>query len=162
MPGPAAAVVHADSPPSASYAEWSVAPALRGSVACVWAAQLGAQGERHVQRVIPDGCIDLVFSDGELTIAGPDTESFELQVVPNRSFAGLRFRAGCAPAVLRVAASELLDQHIDARELLGTRAGELSERLASARSPRTATALFEQIVANWVRRATPTDALVAR
>jgi hypothetical protein len=78
-------VSRADTSPAASYTEWPVAPNLRERMACVWAAQLGAMGERHVERVIPDGCIDLVFSNGELVIAGPDTVSVELEVMPRRA-----------------------------------------------------------------------------
>lgn len=137
-------------------------PALREQLACAWAAQFGAHGERHVQRVIPDGCIDLLFSDGELIIAGPDTESVELPVVPNRSFVGLRFRAGQAPAVLGVPASELLDQRISARELLGSRISALSDGLAATATPRAAASLLEQTVADWFRERTPADKLVAR
>jgi len=153
---------HAEPPSAASYAEWSVAPTLRESVACVWAARIGAAGERHVQRVIPDGCIDLVFCEGELLIAGPDTESVELEVVPNRSYVGLRFRAGHAPAVLGMPASELLDQRISASEVLGARAFALSERLSSASSLRAAAAGLEQTVTRWLHDAAPSDALVAR
>jgi AraC-like DNA-binding protein len=152
----------ADAPPSASYAEWSVAPALRESLACVWTAQIGAHGERHAQRIIPDGCMDLVFCENELTIAGPDTESLELEIVPNRSFVGLRFRAGRAPAVLGVPASELRDQRINAVDVLGARASALSDRLASAPSLRSATAVLESTVGDWLVNATPSDTLVAR
>ena len=159
---PANAFTHAEPPSAASYDEWSVAPALRESVACVWAAQIGAAGERHVQRVIPDGCIDLVFCEGELIVAGPDTESVELEVAPNRSFVGLRFRAGGAPAVLGMPASELLDQRIDASEMLGARAHALSERLASATSLRVAAAVLEETVTRWLHDAEPSDALVGR
>lgn len=148
--------------PSASYAEWSVAPTLSESAACVWAAQIGEHGERHAQRIIPDGCIDLVFCENELVIAGPDTESVELEIVPNRSFVGLRFRAGRAPAVLGVPASELIDRRIFASEVLGARASELSDRLASTSSARAAAAVFEKTVHGWLHDAQPSDALVAR
>lgn len=159
---PAEAVTHTDTPPAASYAEWAVSPALGESVACVWAAQIAADGERHTQRIIPDGCIDLVFSEGELVIAGPDTESVELEIVPNRSFVGLRFHAGCAPAVLGVPASELLDRRIVASEVLGARAAALSERLASASTQRGAALIFEKTVGGWLHDASEPDALVAR
>jgi len=157
----AEALAHADVPNAAAYAEWSVAPELRDVVACVWAAQIGALGERHAQRIIPDGCIDLVFYDNELTIAGPDTRSVELEVVPHRSFVGLRFHAGCAPAILGVSASELRDRRINAADVLGTRARELRERVASASSLRAATTILEQSVTAWHRTATPRDTLVA-
>src|SRR4051812_29343680 len=122
---PARAAALADAAPTASYTEWSVTPALRQRLACVWAARLGVHGEGHVQRIIPDGCIDLLFSEGELIIAGPDSQSVTLEPAPNRTIVGLRFCAGQAPAVLRVPASALLDQRIDAREVLGARASEL-------------------------------------
>src|SRR5206468_1818454 len=115
---------------AASYTEWAVSLALRERLACVWSAQLGAQGERHVQRIIPDGCIDLLFTEGELIIAGPDTQSVELEVVPNRSFVGLRFHAGQAPAVLHVPASELRDLRLSAQEVLGARCSKLSDALS--------------------------------
>jgi len=159
---PAAALAEQESPLGASYTEWSVAPALRERLACTWAAQLGAQGQGHVQRIIPDGCIDLLFSDGELIIAGPDTESVELETVPNRSIVGLRFRTGQAPAVFGVPASELLNQRVSAREVLGSRSTALSDRLASATTPRAAAALLEQTITSWLPQAAPSDALVKR
>ncbi|HKO48847.1 MAG TPA: AraC family transcriptional regulator [Polyangiaceae bacterium] len=147
---------------AASYVEWSVEPALRGALSCTWAAQLGAHGECHVQRIIPDGCIDLLFCEGELVIAGPDTESVELEVVPNRSIAGLRFRAGQAPAVLGLPASQLLDQRLCARDVIGLRAEALTDALSAAATPRVATAVMEHAVARWLREGAPADALVAR
>ena len=159
---PGGAVAQADAPLAASYTEWAVDPSLRGSLSCVWSAQFGARGEAHVQRIIPDGCIDLLFTDGELIIAGPDTESVELELVPNRSIVGLRFRAGQAPAVLGVPASELLDLRVSASELLGSRVSALSDGLASVPTPRAGTALLERAVAAWIRERAPADVLVTR
>jgi AraC-like DNA-binding protein len=141
-----------------------VAPDLRERVACVWAAQLGATGERHVERVIPDGCIDLVFSDGKLVISGPDTASVELEVMPNRSFVGVRFRAGVAPTALGVPATALLDRRVPARDVLGARAAELEEALAEAAGARQAAALLERAAGTWLREAPDgaADALVRR
>jgi AraC-like DNA-binding protein len=130
----------------------------------VWAAQLGAAGERHVERVIPDGCIDLVLSDGELVIAGPDTAGVELEVMPNRSFVGVRLCAGVAPTALGVPATALLDQRLPARDVLGARAAELEEALAATVSPRQAAQLLERSATNWLRNAPDraAEALVRR
>jgi len=157
----AEAAAHVESPLAASYDEWCVTPSLRARLACAWTARLGAQGERHVQRIIPDGCIDLLFTEGELIIAGPDTESVELEVAPNRSFVGVRFRAGQAATVLGVPASQLRDQRIDALDVLGARACELSDRLAAVANPWAAAALMQDTMASWVQRAPAADALVA-
>ena len=139
-----------------------MAPELRGLVACVWAAQLGATGERHVERVIPDGCIDLVFSDGALVIAGPDTASVELEMIPNRSFVGVRFRVGVAPAALGVPATALLDQRLLARDVVGARAAELEQALAETANARQAAAVLERAAHTWLREAADgaADALV--
>ncbi len=137
-----------------------MAPALRKHVACVWGAQLGAAGERHVERVIPDGCIDLLFCEGELLIAGPDTQSVELAAVENRCFVGVRFRAGVAPAAFEVPASALLDQRLPARDVLGARAARLNDELVAAPSARAAAALLEAAAAQWLCESAP-DALVS-
>lgn len=156
----AAAMSSSDATRGAWYEEWNVAPALRKHVACVWAAQLGAAGERHVERVIPDGCIDVLFTEGELTIAGPDTESVELPALENRSFVGVRFRAGVGSAALNVSASALADQRIPARDVLGASVSRLSDQLAAAASARDAGRRLEAAAATWLRARAP-DALVA-
>jgi AraC-like DNA-binding protein len=57
-------------------------------------------------RILPDGCLDLIWHDGDLFIAGPDT-SAQLSTAGG-SFAGLRFAAG--PGFLGVPADELRDR----------------------------------------------------
>ncbi|HYP77796.1 MAG TPA: AraC family transcriptional regulator [Polyangiaceae bacterium] len=146
----------------ASYTEWPAAPVLCERLACLWAAHMGEYGEPHVRRIIPDGCIDLIFSDGDLIIAGPDTESVELHAVPNRSFVGVRFRSGQASSVLGLPASELLDLRISAQEVLGDRVSPVLDRLAAAANPRAAATILEQAIVDWSRDRAPADALVAR
>lgn len=143
----------------ASYTEWAVAPEWRDQLACIWAAKMGVAGERHVERVIPDGCVDLVFSEGELVIAGPDTASVELCAEANRSFVGVRFRAGVAPVALGVPANALLDQRVAARDVLGSGISRLSEELARAPSARQGAQLLAAAATTWLRDQAP-DALV--
>jgi AraC-like DNA-binding protein len=67
--------------------------------------------------ILPDGCLDIIWSDGEVTVAGPDTRT-ELAEAPagGRSFA-LRFAAGTGPAVLGVPAGELTDREVPLADL---------------------------------------------
>jgi hypothetical protein len=58
-------------------------------------------------RILPDGCLDLIWHDGDLFIAGPDT--FAQVSTAGGSFVGLRFAAG--PGFLRVPADALRDRH---------------------------------------------------
>jgi AraC-like DNA-binding protein len=64
------------------------------------------------KRILPDGCLDLIWHDGTVFVAGPDTIA---QVEPPTSgsrHAALRFGAGTGPGVLGVPASELVDQRV--------------------------------------------------
>ncbi len=61
-------------------------------------------------RVLPDGCMDLLWADGELLVAGPDTRAYV--VASTATFAGLRFAPGDAPTILGVPAHELRDQRV--------------------------------------------------
>jgi AraC-like DNA-binding protein len=67
-------------------------------------------------RVLPDGCLDLIWHDGAVSVAGPDTIA-EASVTPpgSRCFA-LRFADGTGPTVLGVPADELTDLHVPLEE----------------------------------------------
>ncbi|GIH71911.1 AraC family transcriptional regulator [Sphaerimonospora thailandensis] len=69
-----------------------------------------------VQRVLPDGCTDVIWADGELLVAGPDTRA---HLTRDRvdCFVGLRFAPGTGPAVFGVPAHELRDRRIPLADL---------------------------------------------
>ncbi|MFF7311444.1 DUF6597 domain-containing transcriptional factor [Streptomyces sp. NPDC008137] len=67
-------------------------------------------------RVLPDGCMDLLWNDGRLLVAGPDTRAFVTEGEP-RSWAGVRFYPGTAPALLGVPAHELRDRRVALSDL---------------------------------------------
>jgi AraC-like DNA-binding protein len=97
---------------------------------------VGADG---VGRVMPDGSVDLVWSDhGELFIAGPDTGPVRRDLHAGSLIAGLRFRPGAAGAALGMPASDLRDTRVPLDALWGRRGDELAERLASAADKRQA------------------------
>lgn len=91
------------------YREQSAPAGLSGLVACLWRDEVASRRE---QRVLPDGCIDLIWVDGAVSVAGPDTSAFLTPQAPGRPVTGLRFRPGVAPAVLGVPAGELRDQRV--------------------------------------------------
>lgn len=136
----------------AGYEEWTPAPELSHLVACVWAARFGAAGEPHVDRVIPDGCIDLVYTDGRLIVAGPDTQSVAVEAPARTEFTGLRFRPGAAPAVLGLPASALVDQRVDAECLLGSNARVLLDAIEAQSSLRGRVAVLEAHVRSVARK----------
>ncbi|MFF6784639.1 helix-turn-helix domain-containing protein [Streptomyces sp. NPDC012510] len=67
-------------------------------------------------RILPDGCMDLLWNDGRLLVAGPDSRAYVTEGAP-RSWAGLRFYPGAAPAFLGVPAHELRDRRVELADL---------------------------------------------
>lgn len=68
-------------------------------------------------RILPDGCVDLIWHDGALFVAGPDTTARLSAAAGAGSFAALRFAAGTGPGVLGVPAVELRDRHVPLADL---------------------------------------------
>ncbi|MFG2622648.1 helix-turn-helix domain-containing protein [Streptomyces sp. NPDC048507] len=86
--------------------------------------------------VLPDGCMDLMWTGGRLLVAGPDTGPHPAGEVPGRSFAGLRLAPGAAPALLGVPACELRDRRVGLADLWpGPEVRRLAERIAAYEDP---------------------------
>ena len=147
-------------PERVGYRESRVAPELSAHLVCAWTGQFGAAGEQYTDRVLPDGCIDIVWTGDEISVAGPDTRCVALEWWPDARFAGVRFRPGLAPGVLGVPASALLDARTDLRDVIGARADDLAERLARAPSLGAAAAALTEAVRGWLPRAAPPNRLV--
>src|SRR5438128_1647274 len=89
------------------HREFTPCPRLTRYVECYWSRQ-DSQGTPRL-RVLPDGCVDILFSalNGEpagLDIVGLMTTSMLFDVEPGRSFFGVRFRPGMAAAFVPEAA----------------------------------------------------------
>jgi AraC-like DNA-binding protein len=71
----------------------------------------------RVQRILPDGCLDVIWNDGRLFVAGPDTTA-QVGVPPAGSRClALRFAAGSGPSVIGVPADELTDRLVPLADL---------------------------------------------
>ena len=102
-------------------------------MACTW-EQATAVG--HEQRVVPDACVDLIWSGEGLSIAGPDTKARVVALAPGSRLVGLRLRPGAAGAVLGLPASALCDVSPSADDVLGRdAAAALLEQLAAGADP---------------------------
>ncbi|MEU8171612.1 AraC family transcriptional regulator [Microbispora hainanensis] len=96
-----------------------------------WTTSPGpAAGER---RVLPDGCMDVIWADGTLLVAGPDTAAHVVDDRPGARYVGLRFGPGTGPMIFGVPAHELRDQRVPLADLWpGAEARRLTERAAEA------------------------------
>ncbi len=106
--------------------------------------------------VLPDGCVDLLWSGRELVVAGPDTRAHA--GAGGGPWAGVRLPPGLAPAVLGVPAVQLRDRRVPLADVWGAaRVRELTERVGAATDPAAA---LDALTAHLVHRAAPPEPLV--
>lgn len=128
-------------PPPLDYREHAPSEALRRFITCYWTfrAPLGSA----LNRVLPDGCVDLLFDLGERSLAGasratfvgPMTRPLTLEVPRGVDLLGVRFRPGGGSAFLATGLALLRDVSPPLDDLWGARQGSLlAERLAETGS----------------------------
>ncbi|GAA4987073.1 helix-turn-helix domain-containing protein [Pseudonocardia tropica] len=99
-----------------SYAETPPAGPLRAVVEVAWRAHAGTAP--HTQRVLPDGCMDLLLAGDDVLVAGPDTTAHLAGSPAGGVATGLRFRPGALPALLGVPADALRDRRVPLSDVL--------------------------------------------
>jgi AraC-like DNA-binding protein len=110
------------------YREVLPPAALRGVVACFWIREARTDGVVHV---VPDGCTDVVWQQGDgTTIAGPDTTAKVVRRARGDVLVGVRFVPGAGGGVLGVPLDELRDLRVEAAEI--DRAFDVDAELAPA------------------------------
>lgn len=98
--------------------------------------------------------MDLLWNEGRLLVAGPDTQAYVTEGAPG-IWAGLRFFPGSAPAFLGVPAHELRDLRVELADLWpASDVRRLRDRMAHASDPAAA---LEEIV---LERAAPPEPLL--
>lgn len=105
------------------------------SGAVVW--RTTARAERDERRILPDGCLDLIWSTGGgLLVAGPDTVAQVVKTRAGEEHVGLRFPPGVGPAVFGVPADQLRDLRLPLGALwAGPVVREIEERVAETPRP---------------------------
>jgi AraC-like DNA-binding protein len=143
------------------YDELRPAPDLQADVACTWIGRIGASGVPYTDRVLPDGCVDIIWNGSELFVAGPDTGPVPFVPQPDTVFVGIRFRTGRAAPALGCPASALRDQRADLADLWGTGPTRaLAERLAGTPGAHAAVRLLESAVRSRLVDAAPPDRVI--
>ncbi|MFJ2830043.1 helix-turn-helix domain-containing protein [Streptomyces sp. NPDC087263] len=128
--------------------------ASRLTGAVVWTNTPAAPGARPV---LPDGCMDLLWNEGRLLVAGPDTHAYVPEGMPG-GWAGVRFFPGTAPALLGVPAHELRDQRVEVADIWpASEVRRLTARVDSAADPVSA---LEEVALARAADAEPADPLL--
>ena len=139
-----------------TYVELAPPPALAPWVQCSW--QRSGDGGPPV-RVVPDGCIDVVWIEGAGTrVVGPNTRAFLVALAAGTRVAAVRLHPGAAPSLLGVDAAALRD----GRAEIGDAWGDDGTRLAHAldeRGSRQRELLLDALTAR-LAVAAPPDPLV--
>jgi len=117
------------------YRELSASPRLARYVECYWSRE-DERGTR-VHSVLPDGCVDILFTSRQgkpagLDIVGLMTVPQSFDVPAGQSFFGVRFRPGMASAFIPDAA-RLLDKVEPLENVLGAAGRRLFDGIANAR-----------------------------
>lgn len=126
------------------YREYAPGPTLAQAVECYWSSAAAAPaGGSILHRVLPDGCMDLLFDlaaagGDRATIVGTMTKPLLVTREGATDLFGIRFRPGGLIAFLPLTAAELTDGHIDLSVVAGRLAEELWDRLAEAEPARRA------------------------
>ena len=117
--------------PPIRYREHAPSPLLRPYVACYWSLR----ADREAHRVLPDGCMDLLFDlrDARVDVIGAMTRPIVTDGAPGSRLMGVRFRPGEAFAFVGVAARETRDAVVPLRDAWGSVASEIAERVLAAR-----------------------------
>ncbi|MCW3841364.1 helix-turn-helix domain-containing protein [Micromonospora yasonensis] len=111
-------------------------------------------------RVLPDGCLDLLWSSrAGLLVAGPDRTAHLSVSVPGERWVGLRLPPGVGPVVFGVPAHELRDRRVPLADLWGREAGRLADRIDDGRA---ADAVLEAVAMARLRAVGGPDPLGAR
>ena len=158
------------------YRELPPPPRLASHVACLW------WRDGALARVLPDGCVDLVWTGAELIVAGPATRALVPQAPGSKAVdrpqtdrsrgartpppggrgearVGVRFRIGAAGLALGLPAAELLNGSPSLDEVWSD-GDELAERVAEAPGLGGRLSVLARCVATRLARAPAPDPLL--
>ena len=93
------------------YREFRPSPDLAPYLVCLWTQTTHSQTE-FAQRVLPDGCVDVLLMNGVAMVIGPWTRPFITNLAPGTNILGARIHPGLASSFLGIPASELLNQSL--------------------------------------------------
>jgi methylphosphotriester-DNA--protein-cysteine methyltransferase len=113
-----------------TYRELRAPSGLEALVACLWENE---PAEDRPQRIVPDGCVDLIWlAERELVVAGADTGPRTVELPAGARSTGIRLRPGAAGAVIGLPAAEVRDQQVAAALVWGADVAALEAALAAA------------------------------
>ncbi len=119
------------------YAEYAPAPHLQEWVCCYWSSAVHPQQNYQLHRIIPDGCIDIIFdldaSDHYGAFLSSLMCSYEvMEITESMAFFGIRFYASEIRRLLGDASASLSGMQVTLEQWLGDRAASITEQIITA------------------------------
>jgi len=110
------------------------------------------EGDGSDVRVVPDGCIDVLWTQGARTqVVGANSTAFVVPVAAGTRVVGARMRPGAAPALIGVDAEAMRDARVDVEDVWGDDGARLDQALETSTDP--VTAMLRTLA--WRGRAAP-------
>jgi AraC-like DNA-binding protein len=156
--------MHRDSPPlsqaAGDYQEWSPIAPLSEHIHRLWIHNLSNSPVSQFQ-VVPDACVDIIWTATAILVAGPDTRPVLEQFPPQGLAVGARFHPGAAHRWLSVPLNELLNQRVPLAEFWPDEAPRLHAELSQAPDAATIARELEQALVVRLERFKPPDRRIA-
>ncbi|RDL51387.1 hypothetical protein BLJAPNOD_02520 [Ensifer sp. M14] len=125
------------------YRERTAPASLVAHVECLWSHAI-SDSPPSPMAVVPDGCVDIIWSSRGIAIAGPDRVAAFPVIGPGETVVGLRFRTGSAASWLRTPLCELTGTVVPLEAFWGAAARELHLRMTEAESVAARTTVLAQ------------------
>lgn len=143
------------------YREYPPPLALAGHLVCIWTQVVPGGGEPVLQRVLPDGCVDIVLvNDNAPLVAGPWTKPFTVRFTPGSTIIGARWYPGRAPALLRLPAAALLNQSVALGDVWNRADSALIAQIAGEPTLDARRTALETALVGRLLRAAPADRVI--
>jgi AraC-like DNA-binding protein len=140
------------------YTEYSPPLPLARHLVCLWTQKILGSRDEFAQRVLPDGCVDIVLINDETPmVIGPWTEPFVACLAARTIIIGARCRPGHARSLLGLPASALLNQSVPLSAVCGSGACTDFERVAEERTIAARKSAMERALLSRLSHCDPVD-----
>ncbi len=149
--------------PGSEYREFLSPAPLSARFVCLWTQTIIGSRGVYEHRVLPDACVDIVFiNDEPATVFGPWTVPFVSRLAAGTTITGARFHPGCAPCLLGMPVSELLNQAVPITSVKGPIQRMRPEMVIEQRGAGARRSALAQALLAMIEYSAPVDQAVWR
>ncbi|WP_261375898.1 helix-turn-helix domain-containing protein [Brevibacillus brevis] len=148
------------------YREYMPSKSLANYITCYWASEYNGEGIARTSRVIPDGCVDIIFNLRATSVkegaflTGLMRTYEDMLVTEPQSMIGIRFYAEGAARFLRYPIAMINGHHPNLEDIWGKEADRVIEGLLEASDMAERIAWLEQELIKRLWMDDPADQLL--